>query len=596
MSTLRYKILVLPRTYPGRVHPLKGIFVRKQVEAQFSRDDMAVLHIIADPNLSAEVYDVSSTLENGCRVVRVFYRKNDLAGHAFAPLIKLFRHLQAGRIGFRRIVADFGIPDLAHVHMALPGGFLALWLKWNPGIPYLVTEHLTDYMERDGSYVRAHPLYRLLTRLVCRQSDAVAAVSHPLLRALAGHHLLKQPGRVIANVVDDAPRAAEQERPHRPVTFITVSLLSDRQKNLSGLLRAFAQALEQEPGLCLKIVGDGPDRTDLELLARELRLEDRVTFAGYVANENMAACWQQADVFVLNSRFETFSVATAEALLHGLPVIVTACGGPEEFVTAACGLVIATENDTVLTHAIVQMSRSYAGYDRQAMRHTIQSRFSAAVVSAEYHGVYAALMRSWPVGFAGERIRVDEKGLVLDVGSGHNPNRRADILLERELEASIHRSGARAAIPAGKQLVIGDAQQMPFRNGVFAFVIASHIAEHIPQPALFLQEMQRVGRAGYLETPGPLSEWLLTEPYHLWILERDRDELVFRSKRRSRPFSDLFYKWFYLNEERYGHATMRSSNTLVLWSRALLLKVWKRMPGTYTKYHWQSHIRFRIQE
>jgi len=131
---------------------------------------------------------------------------------------------------------------------------------------------------------------------------------------------------------------------------------------------------------------------------------------------------------------------------------------------------------------------------------------------------------------------------------------------------------------------------------VFAFVIASHIAEHIPQPALFLQEMQRVGRAGYLETPGPLSEWLLTEPYHLWILERDRDELVFRSKRRSRPFSDLFYKWFYLNEERYGHATMSSSNTLVLWSRALLLKVWKRMPGTYTKHHWQSHIRFRIQE
>jgi ubiquinone/menaquinone biosynthesis C-methylase UbiE len=185
--------------------------------------------------------------------------------------------------------------------------------------------------------------------------------------------------------------------------------------------------------------------------------------------------------------------------------------------------------------------------------------------------------------------------MVLDVGSGHNPNRRANILLERELDASVHRSGARATIPAGKQLVIGDAQRMPFKTASFDFVIASHIAEHIPQPDFFLTEMARVGRHGYIETPGPLSETLLTEPYHLWILTRRGKELLFLRKQRTQPLSDLFYRWFYLNEERYGHTIWRSGNGLLRISRAIMLKMWKRMPGTYTKYHWSSCIHFRIQ-
>jgi hypothetical protein len=283
-------------------------------------------------------------------------------------------------------------------------------------------------------------------------------------------------------------------------------------------------------------------------------------------------------------------------LLHGLPAIVTASGGPEEFVTAACGLVVATENESAVTQALLHMSRTYRDYDRRFMAQEIQTRFSAAIVSEQYHDLFGKLMISWPVGFAGERIVLAEKGLVLDVGSGHNPNRRANILLERELDASIHRSGARAAIPAGKQLVIGDAQQMPFKTAGFDFIIASHIAEHIPQPALFLAEMERVGRQGYIETPGPLSETLLTEPYHLWILKRRNEELLFVRKQRTKPLSDLFYRWFYLNEERYGHQIWQSDNGVLRLSRAVMLKIWKRLPGTYTQFHWTGRIHFRIQD
>ncbi len=56
---------------------------------------------------------------------------------------------------------------------------------------------------------------------------------------------------------------------------------------------------------------------------------------------------------ITNSNYETFSVATAEALVCGVPVIATRCGGPEDFVTEDCGILIEPRNRTVASSDIV---------------------------------------------------------------------------------------------------------------------------------------------------------------------------------------------------------------------------------------------------
>ncbi len=73
-------------------------------------------------------------------------------------------------------------------------------------------------------------------------------------------------------------------------------------------------------------------------------------------------------------------------------------------------------------------------------------------------------------------------GLVLDVGSGGKPYPRSDVLLDRMTGAE-HRCGA--AMMIDRPAVFGDASKMPFRDQAFDFVIASHILEHMPDPAVF---------------------------------------------------------------------------------------------------------------
>lgn len=104
--------------------------------------------------------------------------------------------------------------------------------------------------------------------------------------------------------------------------------------------------------------------------------------------------------------------------------------------------------------------------------------------------------------------------LVLDVGAGGNPFPRSDVLMDR-LTGAEHRCGESMMID--RPTVFGDASKMPFKDKTFDFVIASHILEHMAEPEIFLKELQRVGKAGYIETPNALFERL--HPYNIHCLE-----------------------------------------------------------------------------
>lgn len=125
--------------------------------------------------------------------------------------------------------------------------------------------------------------------------------------------------------------------------------------------------------------------------------------------------------------------------------------------------------------------------------------------------------------------------LVLDVGAGGNPFPRSDVLMDR-LTGAEHRCGESMMID--RPVVFGDASRMPFKDKAFDFVIASHILEHMAEPEVFLKELQRVGKAGYIETPNALFERLF--PYHIHCLEvLDKDGVLHIHKKHG-PVEDRF--------------------------------------------------------
>lgn len=151
------------------------------------------------------------------------------------------------------------------------------------------------------------------------------------------------------------------------------------------------------------------------------------------------------------------------------------------------------------------------------------------------------------LGWSRTKVRLPAEAIVLDVGSGAWPNPAATIACDRSLDEDIHRTGL--ATKVDRPFVICDASALPFRDGSIDFVIASHIAEHVDDPAGFCAELARAARAGYIETPSPLADYLLDEEYHQWRVGGRGSRIRFARKPAkgavTKALTDRFYRAFY---------------------------------------------------
>lgn len=136
--------------------------------------------------------------------------------------------------------------------------------------------------------------------------------------------------RILPNPLDASftgePYGGERER-----SIVCVGRI-DENKNQRMLMEAFSRVAGEMPDLRLRLIGDGPQRRELEICARELPHGDRIFFEGSVSD--VPDRIRRAGVFVLCSDTEGLPNALIEAMAMGLPVIATDCpsGGPAELI------------------------------------------------------------------------------------------------------------------------------------------------------------------------------------------------------------------------------------------------------------------------
>lgn len=110
-------------------------------------------------------------------------------------------------------------------------------------------------------------------------------------------------------------------------------------------------------------------------------------------------------------------------------------------------------------------------------------------------------------------IGLDE--LVLEVGSGDLPYYRSDVLLNKYPDDPSQRLGD---LVIDRPFVVGSAEALPFADKSFDYIIASQVLEHSLHPDKFFNELSRVGKRGYIETPSALRERLNDWPFHRWYI------------------------------------------------------------------------------
>jgi glycosyltransferase involved in cell wall biosynthesis len=165
------------------------------------------------------------------------------------------------------------------------------------------------------------------------------------------------------------------------------------QKSLPVLFQAFAGALMDCPNLYLLVLGDGPQRTALEILAQSLNIAEHVTFAGNQAD--VRPYLGAADLFALPSASEGISNALLEAMSAGLACLATPVGGnPEVLDGGRCGLLLPVGDVIAWSKALVELGQSAPMRERlaKAARERIRIEYDFDVVGARYECLYAELL------------------------------------------------------------------------------------------------------------------------------------------------------------------------------------------------------------
>lgn len=320
--------------------------------APFTRDHFRAASLFADVAVlhAQKTRGDVGQLEKEEEVVRVRFRRR--------PFPATLRALP--ELPFR--------PDLVHGHF-YDAAAVTLLIARRLGVPYVLTEHST----------LARPLTPL-ERCAFREAGRVMPVSRMLQASLESSGLEAR-YEVVPNVVDldhftPAPRTPGKVRRLVAVTRMTPI------KGVPDLLEAL-RLVKSENWHC-DLIGGGERLEEYRALG-----DGHVTFHGELHRPEVAARLQQADLFVLASCLETFSVATIEAMACGVPVVATACGGPEELVGPESGEIVPPGDPAALAGAIDRaLSRRF---DSEAISRNVAGRFSAEAVGARLREVYESV-------------------------------------------------------------------------------------------------------------------------------------------------------------------------------------------------------------
>lgn len=221
--------------------------------------------------------------------------------------------------------------DFCLAWSAVPAGVVA-WLLFNRlKLPYMVWVSGPDI---PGFERRYHSLYIILKPIIravwhsARPVIAKCVEEIDLIRATdqSIHPVL------IPNGVDvDKFRPSEAKSTDHPLRVVCAARLIER-KGQHHLIRATKQLADASVHINVDLVGTGDSLNAFKELAKDLRVDDRVHFLGYVPRERIAQNYAEADVFVLPSFYEGMSLAALEALASGLPLLLTRTGGTRDLV------------------------------------------------------------------------------------------------------------------------------------------------------------------------------------------------------------------------------------------------------------------------
>lgn len=296
-------------------------------------------------------------------------------------------------------VVKFEKLDLLHVHYAIPHASSALMAKQilaeqNIHIPFITTLHGTDI-----TLIGRDPSYLPVVAYSINHSDGITSVSNFLKEDTYRHFNITKHIEVIHNFIDFS-RFKKTDKEHFKKAIATqgervlIHISNFRKvKRVEDVVQMFNLVLNKVPSKLL-LVGDGPERTNVEMLCRHLGINEHVRFLGRQdAIEDLLAI---SDLFVLPSETESFGLAALEAMACEVPVISSDAGGLPEIqihgITGYMSQVGDIENMAANAISILENDKILAQFKNNAYKQALN--FKLENILPKYENYYELVLRT----------------------------------------------------------------------------------------------------------------------------------------------------------------------------------------------------------
>ncbi len=368
-------ILIIPSWYPDDKDDFGGSFFREQ--------SLGILKHGCDVGIIFP--DLKSLKGLGkIRIFPKFHYENDEGLRTFRmlwnnwfpkmkPLQILFFKL-LGLILFKRYIKEFGKPEIIHCHSVMLGGWLTEKISDTYKIPFVITEHNSMFFT--GKYKKYH------TKIseIYNKSSLCLTVSSDYCKILKktipdSPDWIPHNNIVSHKFLSTSIKMKEKD----PFIFLSISNLY-KNKNVPLVLKSFKRFNEDNPNSQLRIIGVGSEENKLKALTKKLKIKN-VSFLGIKTRDQIVQEFNNSNVFVLGTKYETFGVVLIESISMGVPVIVTDCGGSNDIMNEEVGKVTKQNDVEDMYKSMIDVFNKYSDFIPQNLRNYSKSKFSEKKLS-----------------------------------------------------------------------------------------------------------------------------------------------------------------------------------------------------------------------
>ena len=373
---IKRNILFLASWFPSDKSLFDGDFIERHAKSVALIHHVTVIYVVSLDGIS-EIKKEEEQIDD-LKIIRIYFPNKSKIQNQWTKF-KLYL----------KEINSYPKFDLIHVNVTYPVGLVALYLKLVKKIPYVITEHWTGFLPQDPAHIPFVKLF--LMKKIVDNSSYLLPVSDNLGNAMRNLGLIQRT-KTIRNVIDFDIFNSKENTENKIPKFLHISNLTF-QKNCDGILNVAERLWKNKYIFELHIGGNG-DLSTFYSYKMSSDFTDKLILFGALSQEEVAVKMNEANIFILFSRFENQPCVQIESFACGLPVLASDVGGINEVFPVGFGQIITSENEEELYQSLKNILENKVHFkSKNEIQLFAKENFSMQKIANDFHEIYKQILK-----------------------------------------------------------------------------------------------------------------------------------------------------------------------------------------------------------